>query len=362
MYKHTLLAIGILLCSIGGFSQGNTCENPNEDPILDLNSITKCSVQETNRNTKDGEVKKVAVEVTSRRRIVRKRDEATGVVTNDYSHKLANMKKKITVLDDLSLEESAGVTTVPFSYVDEIPLFKACESSPLHLQEKCFKKQLTNHVRKNLKYPQSAYERGIQGVVLVYFYIDKQGNVTNMDITSPYKGALLGDEVKRIVKKLPKFKPGKHNGVPVNVKYGTPITFKIPGVKQTNVRKKVAKKVLSEVYTFDKVETIPEFKACKKSPEALKCFNSSLIKHIEDNFAYPQSAVDANIQGNVTVSFVINKKGEVLNVSAKGPTNGKVLEAAAIKLVEKLPKFKPAEINGKSVNSKYSFPISFVLN
>lgn len=362
MTYRKILNVGVLLFFVYSFSQTKTCEKSSDDLMLDLNSITKCSIQKEDKH--NGEVKKVAVRVTSRRRIVRKRDAATGIVTNDYSHKIADMKKKTSALNELTLESNTGMKMIPFSFVDEIPLFASCQSAPIHLQEKCFRKELSNHIRKNLRYPESAYHKGIQGRVFAYFNIDKQGNISDINITSPYKGEDLGKEAKRIVKKLPKLMPGKQNGVPVNVKYGLPITFKIPGVKRTNIREKTENRIIKEqIYTLNKLDKLPQFKACSKAKDtSLKCFNTSLIKHIQNNFAYPVAAINNKIEGSVTVSFIISDDGEVLNISAKGPENTEVLESAAKQLVEKLPKFKAAEKNGKSVHVAYSFPIDFSLD
>ena len=62
------------------------------------------------------------------------------------------------------------------------------------------------------------------------------------------------------------------------------------------------------------------------------------------------------------VKFVVNTKGDVVNIEAKGPANGADLEQAAKELVEKLPTFKAAEKAGKKVNTRYSFPVVFKLN
>ncbi|WP_442266597.1 energy transducer TonB [Tenacibaculum sp. ZS6-P6] len=340
------------------FSQSNkTCDTPNDEPILDLNSITKCSIKDSD----DKKSKKVSVQVSSRRRVVRKRDAASGVMTNDYTHKLANMKKKTDIINNLSFNKAGGLKIIPFNYVDEIPLFKECESSPIYKQEKCFKQSISKHIQKHIRYPENSYDKGIQGRVLVQFTILKDGSIGQMNIRPPYKGEELGKEAERIIKRLPKFVPGKHAGKEVIVKYGIPITFRIPGVKPTNIKKVSNKKVVKEeVYVFADVEKLPQFKSCNDA--TLDCFNKRLVQHIQDHFAYPEKAIDENIQGKVNISFVINKDGEVVNVTAKGPANGKILETSAKNLVEKLPEFKAAVKNGKKVNAKYTFPIEYRLD
>ncbi len=339
-----------------------TCSNSVDDPMLDMNSITKCSIEKKSGNDK---VQKVTVQVTSRRRrVVRKRDKATGLSSNNsYSHKIATMKKKVNMVNSIvGVKKEEIPDILPFDFVDQIPLFKNCESAAIYEQNRCFKVNLRNHIRKNLKYPQSAYDRGIQGRVYAHFSIAKDGSIKDLKVVSPYKGDLLGKEAKRIINKLPKFKPGEHNGSTVNVKYGLPITFKIPGKKPTNIRKVNTSKIKETIHSFSSLDEIPQFDNCKKSKDdSITCFNSSLIQHIQSYFAYPEEAKMKNLEGNVVVNFIINKKGDVVDITAKGPENAKILEVAAVRFIEKLPRLKAGKIEGKSVNASYSFPINFTL-
>ncbi|TYP96075.1 TonB family protein [Tenacibaculum adriaticum] len=346
-----------------------TCDTPTDDPALDLNSITKCSIEDT----KDDETsslasrksKRVTIQVSSRRRVVRKREAVTGVSDMGNSHKIADIKKKASLVGSLDLNSEDVVEKVPFNLVEEIPLFKSCEKVAIYEQEKCFKEEISNHVKKNFRYPADAYAKSIQGRVLVQFVIDKTGEVTDLNIRGPYKGEELEEEAKRIVSKLPKFKPGKHNGKAVKVKYGIPLSFRIPGKKPSNVKKAVKKVALesTSVINFADVETIPQFKDCKGSKgDGSDCFNRELVKHVEKYFSYPQEAIINDIEGKVYAYFVIDKNGEVINVQTRGPKGGEVLEEAAKKLVEKLPDFQPGLHNGKPANVKYAFPINFKLD
>jgi protein TonB len=70
---------------------------------------------------------------------------------------------------------------------------------------------------------------------------------------------------------------------------------------------------------------------------------------------YPESAREANIQGRVTVMFVIDKEGNVINVRARGSVGGSELEEEAIRIVNLLPQFKPGIHRGKPVNVSFSF-------
>ena len=80
---------------------------------------------------------------------------------------------------------------------------------------------------------------------------------------------------------------------------------------------------------------------------------------IAKTFEVPSDLDDAE-QGKIFVSFVVEKDGSVSNIRIiKGLTDR--LNVAAMKVVEKMPKWKPALNNGKLVRSKFTLPISIAL-
>ncbi len=344
------------------FIAQETCESP-EDNIMDMNSITKCTVEKSSDNPSK-KAKTVSIQVTSRRRVVRKRNAVTGLSGNASAKKITSIKEKAALVGSLNLDNESILENVPFTLVEEIPLFKGCTKVSIAEQGKCFKEEVIKHIRKNFRYPEDAYEDNIQGRVFAQFIIDKDGSVTDLNIRGPYKGDLLEAEAKRIIKKLPQFTPGKHNGKPVKVKYGIPITFKIPGKKPSNIKPPRKIIELLDVVGFADVDQVPSFDNCKGSSDDLyDCFNREIINHVNKHFAYPQIAVDRNIEGKIYASFVVDKNGNVINVTAKGPDGTEVLENAAIRLFERLPQFKlPAIKSNAPVNVKYTFPIDFALN
>ncbi len=354
--KVLVVAITLFISQLAISQEKEVCDTPGADPALDLNSITKCSIEDD----KNSKTKKISVEVTSRRRVVRKRNAVTGVGTSNTSHKLAALKKKASLVGNLDLSSEEVVEKIPFSLVEEIPLFEDCQSVSIYQQEKCFKKEIRNHISKNFRYPAESYQKNVQGRVLVQFVIDKTGSVTDLNIRGPYKGELLEKEAERIIRKLPKFKPGKHNGKNVKVKYGVPISFKIPGKEASNVR--VVKKVTSKetIFKFSEVTSIPTFKKCS-SDNSVECFNKEFIEHVNKYFAYPEEASLNNIQGRVYAQFIIDKNGDVANIKTKTPQGADILGIATTKLIEKLPRLKPAIKDGKAVSVKYNFPINFSL-
>lgn len=85
---------------------------------------------------------------------------------------------------------------------------------------------LLKYVGDNLKYPANAQNNNIQGKVILKFVVNRDGSVNRIEILRGVD-PLLDSEAVRVVSILPKFKPGKLNGVPVPVWFLLPIVFKL---------------------------------------------------------------------------------------------------------------------------------------
>jgi len=83
---------------------------------------------------------------------------------------------------------------------------------------------LMKYIQKNVKYPAIAKEYNITGKVYVSFIVDKSGSVTNAKIVRGVDKN-LDAEALRVVKSLPKYKPGKQRGKAVRVMFTIPINF-----------------------------------------------------------------------------------------------------------------------------------------
>ncbi|MCU4176703.1 energy transducer TonB [Carboxylicivirga sp. N1Y90] len=85
---------------------------------------------------------------------------------------------------------------------------------------------LLKFIASNVKYPVICAEIGVQGRVYVAFVVSKDGSVTDVQVVrSP--DANLSAEALRVVKMMPKWKPGKQGGKPVNVSYNIPVNFRL---------------------------------------------------------------------------------------------------------------------------------------
>ena len=101
-----------------------------------------------------------------------------------------------------------------FQIVEEMPAFPGGEG------------KLMEYVAKNIKYPQIARETGIQGRVFIGFVVEPDGSVSNVKLLRGIGGG-CDEEAMRVVKSMPKWKPGKQRGKAVRVSYQIPVFFKL---------------------------------------------------------------------------------------------------------------------------------------
>ncbi|THD69573.1 energy transducer TonB [Robertkochia marina] len=136
-----------------------------------------------------------------------------------------DQEEEIVEVEEIEEVEEEVAVDVPFTVIEDKPMFPACKGVPKAQQFACFKENLDKHVRKTFKYPEIAQEMGIQGRVYVNFRINKDGTITILNTRAPDKS--LDEEARRIINKLPKLIPGKQRGNPTPVTFAYPIVFKL---------------------------------------------------------------------------------------------------------------------------------------
>ena len=112
------------------------------------------------------------------------------------------------------VKENATTTEEAFMVVEQMPEF------PGGIQE------LMSFLSKNIKYPASAMESNIQGRVIVQFIVEKDGTPTEFNVIRSVDPT-LDAEALRVMKEMPKWKPGMQKGQAVRVKYTVPVSFKL---------------------------------------------------------------------------------------------------------------------------------------
>ncbi|BDX36973.1 hypothetical protein CYCD_03280 [Tenuifilaceae bacterium CYCD] len=210
-----------------------------------------------------------------------------------------------------------------------------------------------DYIAKNMKYPDSAIKKGIQGQVFVTFIIEKDGSVSNAKIERGVD-PVLDEEAIRVVESMPKWTPGYQNGTAVRVRFTIPTTFILNENKLQNSEPKNTAVIIVENYEpFVMVEKMPKF---DNSDDI-----SSVAKYLAQNIQYPVIAKEKGIQGKVFVTFVIEENGSVSGAKIEqGVDPG--LDKEAIRVIESMPKWTPGYQKGKAVRVKFTLPIVFKLD
>lgn len=82
-------------------------------------------------------------------------------------------------------------------------------------------------LNKNIQYPSEAKKKGIQGRFNVLFIVEKDGSLSNVEVVKRENSSIFEPEIHRLMKTMPKWKPGKIAGEAVRVNFTLPIMFRI---------------------------------------------------------------------------------------------------------------------------------------
>lgn len=147
------------------------------------------------------------------------------IIQSTETNQEAEVAAPILDVDDIEVAEVEEEITVPFSVIEDIPVFPGCEKGTKKEKKICFQQKMQEHIKKNFKYPPIALEMGVQGKVYVQFVINTNGHVTHIKTRGPDR--LLEEEAERIIASLPQMIPGKQRGRAVKVPYSIPVTFRM---------------------------------------------------------------------------------------------------------------------------------------
>jgi len=85
---------------------------------------------------------------------------------------------------------------------------------------------LMSYLGKNIHYPSQAQENNIQGRVIINFTVNKDGSIVDPEIKKSLDPS-CDKEAMRVIKAMPKWKPGRQHGKPVRVRYTVPVLFRL---------------------------------------------------------------------------------------------------------------------------------------
>ena len=121
-------------------------------------------------------------------------------------------------------EDEEMIEDVSFMIIEDVPVFPGCNGNNEQLRE-CFNKKIQKHFSRNFD-TDLPNELGLSAGrkrVFIGFKIDKTGNIVNVNAKAPHPK--IKSEVIKVMKQLPRMKPGKQRSKPVGVKYSIPFTL-----------------------------------------------------------------------------------------------------------------------------------------
>ena len=242
-----LLILVVAAALVGGFLAWKVIEQKNAEAqaaYMEAMELAKMQEQAKKREKKDEPIKP-KVEPKKEIPVARETQKFTApVIKKDELVKEENQVKQMAKLDDkvaVGAEDKEGVkdrtveavrsdiaVAAPppppapkpevankvFDVVEEMPSFPGGQGA------------LMSFLSSNIKYPVVAQENGVQGRVIVGFVVEKDGSISDVKVMRSVDPS-LDREAQRVVKAMPKWKPGKQNGSAVRVKYTVPVVFRL---------------------------------------------------------------------------------------------------------------------------------------
>ena len=213
-----------------------------------------------------------------------------------------------------------------FTVVEKMPSFPGGDA------------ELLKYIATNIKYPKESQDNGEQGRVICSFIVGRDGSVNNPEVLRGVT-PLLNEEAVRVINTMPRWNPGMQRGKAVAVKYTVPITFRL---------KSPVEEAKEETLTV--VDVMPQYPGGDRE----------LLKFIAQSIKYPTDAQEAGVQGRVICSFVVDKKGNIVEpkiIRGIDPS----LDAEALRVIGMMPRWTPGRQDGKAVRFLYTVPITFRL-
>ena len=152
---------------------------------------------------------------------VPKAEEVLQIIENDSQVE----ESTVQASDDTQAAVEVKYTPVEVEEeeVDEQQIFQVVEENP---EFPGGMKECMKFLSNNIKYPQISQENGVQGRVIVQFVVNADGTIVDPVVVrgvDPY----LDKEALRVIKLMPKWKPGKQRGKAVRVRYTQPVLFRL---------------------------------------------------------------------------------------------------------------------------------------
>lgn len=298
--------------------------------------------------------------------------ESIEIIDDSTNGKKKEPKKKskeeepvveIINIENVVVEESEKENDI-FQVVENMPEF------PGGLQE-CM-----NWLQKNLKYPAIAAENSVQGRVIMQFIVNKDGSITDPKVVRSLDPS-CDKEAIRLVKAMPKWKPGMQHGKTVRVKYTLPIMFRKVDKEDSQKPRQISESIeiiedktpqrRNAAYSsrggkgsiksaFEalgtpakKVEVMPEFIGGEEA----------MLQFLTKQADYAEIEESAKAFGQqYIIKFIVGADGKLRDHAILRGIPTEVAEKA-LNIVKAMPDWKPGTVNGTPKDMLYAVALPF---
>lgn len=242
----------------------------------------------------------------------------------------------------------ANDTTI-YQTVEEAPLFPGCEKLDTTIEAKrnCSSQQVLAFIYQNVRYPQEAIEKNIEGTVVLTFVIEKDGTISAPRILKDIGGG-CGLEAFRVVAQMNeagvRWTPGKNKGKVVRSQFNLPVRFKI----------KEAPPFITNIYGDTVYTRFDQPLVYEGGEQALADFLNVRLK-------YPAKYKDSCQVGNIDVQILVRPNGDVriLDLTDYNNLGFDFWYEAIDASTATLGKWTPAVYQDRKVPSGFEISLSF---
>jgi TonB family protein len=206
-----------------------------------------------------------------------------------------------------------------YTYVEQMPQFQGGGNAAMQ-----------DYIRKELRLPEEVKSGKVEGKVFVQFTVSEDGILRDTKVLKGISEA-ADAEALRVVKTM-QFEAGKQNGQYVNVSYTVPVVFVSP----------------NHIYEARELTRRSEFPGG----------DTALRDYLTKNQQEPAIVKSENLQGYVTVRFVVQPDGRIATPVA---TNSlcRSCDEEALRVVKAMPAWVPGQLSEKNVPSYQEVQVRF---
>jgi TonB family C-terminal domain len=209
---------------------------------------------------------------------------------------------------------------------------------------------MQEYIQKNIGYPSEVEKGEKQNVVDLKFEVDTTGKIQNISVLRSLIPS-LDDAAIQVIKNMPGWTPAMINGKTVSSWVKVPVDFELNKTyPYTAVSKEFIEAESTTSSQFVIVEKMPEY------PGGVQ----EMMKFLSLNVKYPMEEMKKGISGMEIVSFVVDTKGKIQDISVVRSI-GPSFDEESIRVVNKMPRWVPGRQGGKDVSVKFTLPIKFAL-